>query len=177
MDGSVHNRKNLEKVTQAYFSLEKRASPWGSPEVSTPIQYTTAQALRKLLRRTLVKKSGPVPGPWGSPEVSTPIQYTTAQALRKLLKRTLVKKSGPVPGPWGSLEVSTPVQYTTAQDMFGCRHGRFSTQPHKICLGVGIDGSVHNRSYFIVTQAYFKRKASSVLHLRSIYFALVPGGV
>jgi len=26
-----------------YFSLEKRASPWGSPEVSTPIQYTTAQ--------------------------------------------------------------------------------------------------------------------------------------
>ena len=40
---SVHNRTNLEKVTQVYFSLEKRASPWGSPEVSTPIQYTTAQ--------------------------------------------------------------------------------------------------------------------------------------
>jgi len=37
--------------------------------------------LRKLLKRTLVKKSGPVPGPWGSPEVSTPIQYTTAQDM------------------------------------------------------------------------------------------------
>ena len=43
MDGSVHNRTSLKKVTQAYFSLEKRDSPWGSPEVSTPIQYTTAQ--------------------------------------------------------------------------------------------------------------------------------------
>ena len=83
-------------------------------------------------------------------EVSTPIQYTTAQALRKLLKRTLVKKSGPVPGPWGSPEVSTPIQYTTAQDMFGCRHGRFSIQPHKICLGVGIDGSVHNRTRYVL---------------------------
>ena len=31
--------------------------------------------------------------------------------------------STPVP------EVSTPIQYTTAQDMFGCRDGRFSTQP------------------------------------------------
>ena len=53
---------------------------------------------------------------------------------------------------------------------------RFSTQPHKICLGVGIDGSVHNRSELIVTQAYFKRKASSVLHLRSMHLAVVPGG-
>ncbi len=35
------------------------------PEVSTPIQYTTAQTLRKLLKRTLVKKSGAVPGPEG----------------------------------------------------------------------------------------------------------------
>ena len=65
IDGSVHNRTNLKKVTQAYFSQEKRGRPWGSPEVSTPIQYTTAQTLRKLLRRTLVKKSGPVPGPEG----------------------------------------------------------------------------------------------------------------
>ena len=68
------------------------------------------------------------------------------------------------------------VQYTTAQDMFGCRYGRFSTQPHKICLGVDMDGSVHNRSELIVTQAYFKRKASSVLHLRSMHLAVVPGG-
>ena len=147
IDGSVHNRTNLAKVTLV-------------PEVSTPILSTQP---RKIC--------------FGCLEVSTPIQYTTAQALRKLLKRTLVKKSGPVPGPWGSPEVSTPIQYTTAQDMFGCRHGRFSTQPHKICLGVGIDGSVHNRSEFIVTQAYFKRKASSVLHLRSMHLAVVPGGV
>jgi hypothetical protein len=56
--------------------------------------------------------------------------------------------------------------------VFGCRHGRFSIQPHKICLGVGIDGSVHNRTRYVlgvdmdasvhnptnlkkVTQAYF----------------------
>ena len=26
---SVHNLTSLEKVTQPYFSLEKRASPWG----------------------------------------------------------------------------------------------------------------------------------------------------
>ena len=43
MDGSVHNRTSLKKVTQVYFSLEKWANPWGSPEVSTPIQYTAAQ--------------------------------------------------------------------------------------------------------------------------------------
>ena len=42
--------------------------------------------------------------------------------------------------------------------MFGCRHGRFSTQPDKMCLGVGIDGSVHNRSELIVTQAYFSQE-------------------
>ena len=86
------------RVTQVYFSLEKRASPWGSPEVSTPIKYTTAQTLRKLLRRTFVKKSGSVPGP----ERESGGQYTDSQ-------------------------------YTTGQDMFGCRHGRFSTQPHKPC--------------------------------------------
>ena len=112
------------RVTQVYFSLEKRASPWGSPEVSTPILSTQPHKIC-----------------------------------------------------FGCLEVSTPVQYTTAQDMFGCRHGRFSTQPHKICLGVGIDGSVHNRSELIVTQGYFKRKTSSVLHLRSMHLALVPEGV
>ena len=114
-------------------------------------------------------------GSMGCSEVSTPIQYTTGQdmfgcrhgrfstqPLRKLLKRTLVKKSGPVPGPEG--ESGGPVH-------------RFSTQPHKICLGVDIDGSVHNRSELIVTQAHFKRKASSVLHLRSMHFAVVPVGV
>ena len=68
------------RVTQAYFSQEKRASPWGSPEVSTPIQYTTAQALRKLLKRTLVKKSGPGAGPEReSGGRYTDSQYTTAQ--------------------------------------------------------------------------------------------------
>ena len=36
---------------------------------------------------------------------------------------------------------------------------------------------MHNRSELIDTQAYFKRKAASVLHLRSMHFALVPGGV
>ena len=40
-----------------------------------------------------------------------------------------------------------------------------------------MDGSVHNRSELIDTQAYLQRKASSVLHLRSMHFALVPGGV
>ena len=75
------------------------------------------------------------------------------------------------------------VQYTTAQTLrksprFRRSVHRFSTQPHKICLGVGIDGcSVHNRSELIVTQAHFKRKASSVLRLRSMHFAVVPGGV
>ena len=44
-------------------------------------------------------------------------------------------------------------------------------------MGVDMDGSVHNRSELIVTQAYFKRKASSVLHLSSMHSALVPGGV
>jgi|LakMenE18May11ns_1017448.scaffolds.fasta_scaffold9926190_1 hypothetical protein len=105
IDGSIHNSTNRGKVTQPCFSLERRGRPWGSPEVSTLIQYTTAQ------------------------------------------------------------------------DIFGCRHRRFSTQPHKICLGVGIDGSLQNRSELIVTQGYFKRKASSVLHLRRMHFALVPGGV
>ena len=32
MDGSVHNRTSLEKVTQAYFSQEKWASPWSLGE-------------------------------------------------------------------------------------------------------------------------------------------------
>ena len=70
--------------------------------------------------------------------------------------RTNLEKVTPVP------EVSTPI---------------LSTQPDKICLGVDMDGSVHNRSELIVTQEYFKRKVSSVLHLRSMHFALVPGGV
>ena len=52
---------------------------------------------------------------------------------------------------------------------------RFSTQPHKICLGVDMDGSVHNRTRYVlgldmegsvhnrtslekVTQAYFSQK-------------------
>ena len=53
------------------------------------VQYTTAQTLRKLLRRTLVKKSGPVPGPERVSEgqytdeplktalIQNPIQYTS----------------------------------------------------------------------------------------------------
>ena len=58
-------------------------------------QYTTANTLKKLLKRALVKKSGAGPGGvWRSvhnrtnlakvtpvPEVSTPIQYTTAQTF------------------------------------------------------------------------------------------------
>ena len=175
-------------------------------------QYTTANTLKKLLKRALVKKSGAGPGGvWRSvhnrtnlakvtpvPEVSTPIQYTTAQTLRKLLRRTLVKKSGPVPGPervsggqyTDSVHNRTNLKKVTqayfSQEKRGSpwsREGvrksvhRFSTQPHKICLGVDLDGSVHNCSELIVTQAYFKRKASSVLHLRSMHFALVPGGV
>ena len=117
------------RVTQVYFSLEKRASPWGSPEVSTPIQYTTAQTLRKLLRRTLVNKSGLVP----DPERVSGVQYTGSVHNRTNLKKVTQayfsqEKRG---RPWGSPEVSAPIQYTTAQDMFGCRHGRFSTQPHK----------------------------------------------
>ena len=71
MDGSVHNRTNLKKVTQAYFCQEKRASPWSRE------------------------------------------------------------------GVWRSVH-------------------RFSTQPDKMCLGVDIDGSVHNRTNLAkVTQACF----------------------
>jgi hypothetical protein len=90
MDGSVHNRTNLEKVTQAYFSQKKRARRWS----------------REVVRRSV---------------------------------------------------------------------HRVSTQPHKICLGVDMDGSVHNRTRYVlgvdmegsvhnrtnlekVTQAYFSQK-------------------
>ena len=50
---SVHNRIELI-VTQAYFSQEKRASPWsreGVLEVGTPIQYTTAQDMFRCRHR------------------------------------------------------------------------------------------------------------------------------
>ena len=77
------------------------------------------------------------------------VQYTTAQTFRKLLRRTLVKKSGPVPGP----ERVSGGQYTDSvhnrtRYVLGVWRSvhRFSTQPHKICLGVDIDGSVHNRT-------------------------------
>ena len=50
--------------------------------VQMSIQYTTAQTLRKLLKRTLVKKSGAVPGPEGeSGGQYTDSQYTTAQDM------------------------------------------------------------------------------------------------
>jgi hypothetical protein len=66
------------RVTQVYFSLEKRASPWGSPEVSTPIQYTTAQDMfwvsggqytDSVHNRTNLAKVTLVP------EVSTPMSH------------------------------------------------------------------------------------------------------
>ena len=139
------------RVTQVYFSLEKQASPWGSPEVITPIQYTTAQDMfgcRHGRFSTQPDKMCLVVGIDGSVHNRTNLKKVT-QAYFSQEKRG---------SPWGSLEVITPIQYTTAQDMFGCRHGRFSTQPDKICLGVGIDGSVHNRIELIVTQAYFSQE-------------------
>ena len=68
MFGCRHGRfstqpTRLEKVTQAYFSLEKRASPWGSPEVSTPILSTQPTRLEKVTQAyfSLEKRASP----WG----------------------------------------------------------------------------------------------------------------
>ena len=105
---SVHNRTNLKKVTQAYFSQEKRASPWSRGGVWRSVHRFSTQ----------------------------------------------------------------PDKICLGVDMDDSVHNRT-----RLCLGVNMDGSVHNRSELIVTQAYFKRKASSVLHLRSMHLAVVPGGV
>ena len=112
MDGSVHNRTNLAKVTPV-------------PKVGTPIQYTTAQDMfwvsggqytDSVHNRTRYVLGVDMDG---SVHNRTSLEKVT-QAYFSQEKRA---------SPWGSPEVSTPIQYTTAQDMFGCRHGRFSTQP------------------------------------------------
>ena len=79
-------------------------------------QYTTANTLKKLLKRALVKKSGAGPG----------------GVWRSVHNRTNLAKVTPVP------EVSTPIQYTTAQTLgksprFRRSVHRFSTKPHKPC--------------------------------------------
>ena len=112
MDGSVHNRTNLKKVTQAYFCQEKRASPWSREGVWRSVHRFSTQP-HKIMFGCRHR--------WFNTNRS---ELIVTQAYFSQEKRA---------SPWSREGVRRSVH-------------RFSTQPHKICLVVDMDGSVHNRT-------------------------------
>ena len=130
MDGSVHNRTSLEKVTQAYFSQEKWASPWSLGESGG--QYT--DSVHNRTRLCLVVDMD------GSVHNRTNLKKVT-QAYFSQEKRGSPWSRGVVRRSVHRFSVHNRTRYVLG--VWRSVH-RFSTQPHKICLGVGIDGSIHN---------------------------------
>ena len=91
MDGSVHNRTNLKKVTQAYFCQEKRASPWSREGVWRSVHRFSTQP-HKPCERHPGSEGQYTDEPLKTALIQNPIQYTSWKASSDKIQSTISQK-------------------------------------------------------------------------------------